>query len=107
MANYQEFLDSIDKEAYHAGEWRWEEDGFTVTRTYHYSPTGCHTSCGILLYEKDGKIVRVSADPSTLDEQGHFDLSKADGILFDQSKREYYKVGEKLGKAFSLGLKFR
>ena len=54
-----------------------------------------------------GKIVRVSADPSCLDEQGHFDLSKADGILYDQSKREYYKVGEKLGKAFSLGLKFR
>ena len=63
MANYQEFLDSIDKKAYHAGEWRWEEDGFTVTRTYHYSPPGCHTSCGILLYEKDGKIVRVEGDP--------------------------------------------
>ena len=29
----QEFLDGIDREAYHEGEWQWEEDGYTVTRT--------------------------------------------------------------------------
>ena len=63
MANYQEFLDSVDRKAYHEGEWRWKEGDCTVTRTYHYSPPGCHTSCGILLYEKDGKIVRVEGDP--------------------------------------------
>ena len=63
MADYQEFLDSIDREAYHAGEWQWEEDGYTVTRTYHYSPPGCHTSCGVLLYTKDGKVERVEGDP--------------------------------------------
>lgn len=63
MADYQEFLDGVDREAYHEGEWRWEEDGYTVTRTYHYSPPGCHTSCGILLYTKDGKVERVEGDP--------------------------------------------
>ena len=63
MADYQEFLDSIDREAYHAGEWQWEEDGYTVTRTYHYSPPGCHTSCGILIYVKDGKVEKVEGDP--------------------------------------------
>ena len=63
MADYQEFLDGVDRAAYHEGEWRWEEDGYTVTRTYHYSPPGCHTSCGILLYEKDGKVRRVEGDP--------------------------------------------
>ena len=25
LFNYQEFLDGIDREAYHAGEWRWED----------------------------------------------------------------------------------
>lgn len=61
--NYQEFLDGIDKEAYHEGEWRWEEDGYMVTRTYHYSPPGCHTSCGILLYTKNGKVEKIEGDP--------------------------------------------
>ena len=36
MADYQEFLDGIDRAAYHEGEWQWEEDGYTVTRTYNY-----------------------------------------------------------------------
>ena len=53
MGLYQEFLDSIDRKAYHEGEWQWEEDGMTVTRTYHYSPPGCHDSCGVLIYTKD------------------------------------------------------
>lgn len=63
MADYQEFLDGVDRKAYHEGEWQWEEDGYTVTRTYHYSPPGCHTSCGILLYVKDGKVERIEGDP--------------------------------------------
>ena len=50
MADYQEFLDSIDRAAYHEGEWQWEEDGYTVTRTYNYTAPGCHDSCGVLLY---------------------------------------------------------
>ena len=31
MVDYQAFLDSINREAYHAGELTWEEDGYTVT----------------------------------------------------------------------------
>ena len=63
MANYQEFLDGIDRAAYHEGELTWEEDGFTVTRTYQYSPPGCHDSCGVLFYAKDGKLDHVEGDP--------------------------------------------
>ena len=63
MFNYQEFLDSIDRKAYHEGETQWEEDGYTVTRTYHYSPPGCHTSCGVLYYVKDGKVEFIEGDP--------------------------------------------
>ena len=63
MADYKEFLDSINREAYHAGEYQWKEDGYTVTRTYHYSPPGCHSSCGLLYYVKDGKVEFVEGDP--------------------------------------------
>ena len=63
MADYQAFLDEIDRAAYHEGEYRWEEDGYTVTRTNHWSPPGCHNSCGLLLYVRDGKLERVEGDP--------------------------------------------
>ena len=64
MFDYKDYLDRIDKKAYHAGEFQWEEDGYTVTRTYHYSPTGCHDSCGILCYtDADGKLCKVEGDP--------------------------------------------
>ncbi|NTU88767.1 MAG: molybdopterin-dependent oxidoreductase, partial [Actinobacteria bacterium] len=63
MADYKEFLDGIDRKAYHEGEFQWEEDGYTVTRTYHYSPPGCHNSCGVLLYTKDGDLKKVEGDP--------------------------------------------
>ena len=62
--DYQEFLDSIDRKAYHEGEWRWQEGDFTVTRTNHWSPPGCHNGCGVLLYvDKEGKLARIEGDP--------------------------------------------
>jgi len=64
MADYQEFLDSIDRKAYHEGEWRWQEGEYTVTRTNHWSPPGCHNGCGVLLYvDKEGKLAHVEGDP--------------------------------------------
>ena len=63
LFNYQEFLDGIDRKAYHEGEWQWEEDGYTVTRTYTYSAPGCHDSCGVLMYTKDGKLEKIEGDP--------------------------------------------
>lgn len=40
--------------------WRYEEDGLTVTRTAVWSPPGCHpVGCGLKLYTKDNKLVRV------------------------------------------------
>ena len=61
--DYKEFLDGIDRKAYHEGEWQWEEDGFQVTRTYNYTFPGCHDSCGILYYVKDGVLDHVEGDP--------------------------------------------
>ncbi|MDR3136100.1 MAG: molybdopterin-dependent oxidoreductase [Coriobacteriales bacterium] len=63
MADYKEFLEGLDREAYHEGEFQWKEDGYTVTRTNHWSPPGCHNSCGVLLYTKDDKLERVEGDP--------------------------------------------
>jgi len=63
LFDYDEFLNGIDEKAYHKGEWRWEEDGYTVTRTYTYSAPGCHDSCGVLMYTKDGKLEKVEGDP--------------------------------------------
>lgn len=63
LFDYQEFLDGIDRKAYHEGEWQWEEDGYTVTRTFSYSAPGCHDSCGVLMYTKEGKLERVEGDP--------------------------------------------
>ncbi|MBQ9002059.1 MAG: molybdopterin-dependent oxidoreductase [Eggerthellaceae bacterium] len=62
--NYSEFLDGIDRKAYHEGEWTWKEGDLTVTRTYQYSPPGCHETCGVLFYTDDnGKLVKVEGDP--------------------------------------------
>ena len=63
LFDYEAFLEGIDRKAYHEGEWQWEEDGYTVTRTYTYSAPGCHDSCGVLMYTKDGKLERVEGDP--------------------------------------------
>ncbi len=63
LFNYQEFLDGIDRKAYHEGEWQWEEDGYTVTRTSTYSAPGCHDACGVLMYVKDGKLEKIEGDP--------------------------------------------
>ena len=69
LFNYQEFLDSIDRKAYHEGEWQWEEDGCTVTRTYNYTAPGCHDSCGILIYVKDGEDGGLDAVQAVLDDE--------------------------------------
>lgn len=64
MADYKEFLETLDRKAYHEGEVTWEEDGLTVTRTYNYSGPGCHDSCGILLYtDNEDRLVKVEGDP--------------------------------------------
>ena len=42
----------------------WEEDGYTVTRTYHLiPPPAATTRAALLLYVKDGKLEKVEGDP--------------------------------------------
>jgi len=41
------------------GKWKWEEDGMTVVRSTARTGPGCHEGCGVLLYVKDGNLVKV------------------------------------------------
>ncbi|MFC2006741.1 molybdopterin-dependent oxidoreductase [Chloroflexota bacterium] len=43
--------------------WKWEEDGMTVVRSIARTGPGCHHGCGVLLYVKDGKLIKVEGDP--------------------------------------------
>lgn len=54
--------------------------------------------CGVI-----GEIVNVSADESVIDENGNVIVEKLDTIMYDTFNHGYYKVGEKVGQAFSDG----
>jgi flavin reductase (DIM6/NTAB) family NADH-FMN oxidoreductase RutF len=58
--------------------------------------------CGVI-----GKIVNVSADESVLDENGNIIIEKLNAIMYDPFNYGYYKVGEKVGQAFSDGNKLK
>ena len=50
-----------------------------------------------------GEIVNVSVDERVLDAEGRVDADKVCPITFDPFNNEYLKIGEKVGKAFSMG----
>ena len=54
-----------------------------------------------------GEIVNVNADESVLGEGGNIDIKKLSPITYDGTHNEYYSIGDKVGDAFSDGLKFK
>ena len=50
-----------------------------------------------------GKVVGVTADEKVLGEDGQVDPAKVHPLIFDQFKRDYYKLGEKAGTAWNAG----
>lgn len=54
-----------------------------------------------------GEILDVKVDPKLTDERGNPDINKINPILYDPSGIAYYGIGEFLGKAFSIGRKFK
>ena len=58
--------------------------------------------CGVI-----GEIVNVSADENVLDENGKVIIEKLNTIMYDPFNYGYYKVGEKVGQAFSDGNKLK
>lgn len=67
--------------------------------------------CKLLKFNEDGicigEIVNVSADESILDEKGKVDTKKLDPIIYDSVTHAYWNFGEKVGKAFSDGMKIK
>lgn len=51
-----------------------------------------------------GRIKNVSADEKILDENGNVSLAKFFPIILDPSGNGYYKLGEKVGQAWSSGM---
>ena len=54
-----------------------------------------------------GEIVNVSVDESVLTPDGKVDAAKLAPITFDPVNHAYHKLGEKVGNAFSDGLKLK
>ena len=54
-----------------------------------------------------GEIVNVSVDESVLTTDGKVDVAKLEPITFDPINNAYHKLGEKVGSAFSDGLKLK
>ncbi len=54
-----------------------------------------------------GEVVNASADERILDGNGKIDLTKFQPICYDCDTHGYYTLGEKVGQAFSDGLKWK
>lgn len=54
-----------------------------------------------------GKIVNISVDEDVLTPDGKVDVAKLAPITFDPVNNAYHKLGEKVGNAFSDGLKLK
>ena len=65
-------------------------------RLLHTIEIGLHT-------QFIGEIMDIKADESMLDENRSLDIEKIKPILFAPESRTYYRVGQYLGKAFSIG----
>ncbi|MBO5328141.1 MAG: flavin reductase family protein [Clostridia bacterium] len=68
--------------------------------------------CKLISYDTDseiciGEVINVNVDESILDTSGKIDLTKFEPIAYDCGTHGYYKLGEKVGKAFSDGLKLK
>ncbi len=50
--------------------WTWQEGNLKVVRSIARTGPGCHQGCGVLLYVKDGKLVKVEGDPEFPHNQG-------------------------------------
>lgn len=83
-------LSSSDKATDHK-PWTWEEDGYTVVRGNARTAPGCHDNCGILMYVKDGKVIKVEGDPDDPYNQGRLCLRclTLPDTLYHESRQLY------------------
>ena len=67
-------------------------------RVIHTLEIGLHT-------QFIGEIMDIKAEESVLGEQGMADILKVKPLVFDTGQGAYYGIGERIGKAFSIGEK--
>lgn len=53
-----------------------------------------------------GEIVDIKVEDDVLDEKGIISSEKVSPFVFSPSDRSYYRIGDQLGQAFSIGMKF-
>jgi len=68
--------------------------------------------CKMISYDEQtcrlvGEIVNISAEESILSDEGKIDPAKLRPIVYDPVNHDYLALGEKVGKAFSDGLKLK
>ena len=67
--------------------------------------------CRLIKFNEDGicigEIVNVCADERVLDEQGRVDAGKLEPISYDGVTHAYWRLGDKVGQAFSDGKKLK
>ena len=69
-------------------------------RVMHIAEVGSHTQI-------TGEIVNVQAEEDIVDEKGRIIFEKVNPIAYDDMTHSYFRLGEKIGDAFKMGLKFR
>ena len=68
--------------------------------------------CKLVSYDTEseiciGEVVNVSVDQEILDENGKIDLTVFESLCYDCDGHGYYKISERVGTAFSDGLKLK
>ena len=67
--------------------------------------------CRLIKFNEDGicvgEIVNACADEKILDENGKIDAKKLDPIVYDGVTHAYWRLGERVGQAFSDGKKIQ
>ena len=68
--------------------------------------------CTVLSYDADtcrlvGRIENLTADERVLDARGRIDLSHFSPVVYDPVGHGYYRLGDKVGQAFSDGKKLK
>lgn len=96
---------------------KFEKAGFTASKSEFVNAPLINelpmtVECRLVSYDPEtcnliGEIVNVSADERILDAEGKIDPAKLRPITFDPVHNAYLAIGEKVGNAFSDGLKLK
>ena len=94
-----------------------EKTGWTITKSNFVNAPIIEElplclECKLISYDNEseicvGEVVNVSVDESILNEKGKIDLTKFKPLCYDCDTHGYYTLGERVGSAFSDGLKLK